>query len=84
MLYILIALAIVFGWLAWRKASRRLHLPCPAWLSWFVELDNPFARENRAKRIIEHLAVSPGMTILDAGCGPGRLTVPLEIGRAHV
>jgi len=62
---------------AWRLASRRQSLPCPVWLSWLVELDNPFTKTNRAAFIIETLALSPGMMVLDAGCGPGRLTVPL-------
>ncbi|MCL4206002.1 MAG: methyltransferase domain-containing protein [Pirellulaceae bacterium] len=62
---------------AWRFASRRSSLPCPVWLSWLVEMDNPFTKTNRAAVIIEHLAVEPGMTVLDAGCGPGRLTIPL-------
>ena len=42
-----------------------------------VELDNPFTKTNRASTIIEHLALEPGMKILDAGCGPGRLTIPI-------
>lgn len=74
-----LAIALALGWFAWRNASRRFRLPCPAWLSWLVELDNPVARENRAKRIIEHLSIVPGMTIVDAGCGPGRLAIPLSV-----
>ena len=62
---------------AWRLASRRQSLPCPVWLRWLVELDNPFTRTNRAAFIVETLALAPGMAVLDAGCGPGRLTVPL-------
>lgn len=42
-----------------------------------VELDNPFTKTNRAKVIIEHLGLEPGMKVLDAGCGPGRLTIPI-------
>lgn len=61
----------------WRFASRRQSLPCPVWLRWLVELDNPFTKTNRAAFIVETLANTPGMKILDAGCGPGRLTVPL-------
>lgn len=56
---------------------RRQSLPCPVWLRWCVELDNPFSKTNRAAFIVEHLNVAPGMALLDAGCGPGRVTIPL-------
>jgi len=69
---LVIAVAIV-----WRFASRRRELPCPAWLHWLVELDNPFTQTNRSAFIVEHLGLAPGMAVLDAGCGPGRLTVPV-------
>jgi len=42
-----------------------------------VELDNPFTKTNQAAFIIDNLALEDGMTVLDAGCGPGRLTIPL-------
>ena len=61
----------------WRLWSRRQSLPCPVWLRWMVELDNPFTKTNRADFIIAHLGVEPGMSVLDAGCGPGRLTLKL-------
>ncbi len=78
-IYLVVALAAlaVLVPLTWRFASRGRSLPCPVWLRWMVELDNPFTRTNRAAVIIEYLGVEPGMVILDAGCGPGRLTIPL-------
>ena len=63
--------------LFWRLFSRRQELPCPSWLGWMVEMDNPFTKVNRARTIVELLQPAPGMNVLDAGCGPGRLTLPL-------
>ncbi len=88
-MYLLLVLAgiLLAGVAAWRLASRRQSIPCPVWLRWLVELDNPFTKTNRAATIIAHLDLKPGMAVLDAGCGPGRLTVPLarEVGESgHV
>ena len=71
----IVAFIIVIAVL-WRLASRRQSIPCPSWLGWLVELDNPFFKTNRAKFIIGHLDLQPGMAALDVGCGPGRLTIP--------
>lgn len=73
-----IAIVLVAG--IWRLASNRQSLPCPVWLRWMVELDNPFTKTNRAAFIVESLVLSEGMTVLDAGCGPGRLALPLAKG----
>lgn len=71
---ITLSLVTCIGWLV---ASRRHNLPCPAWLGWLVEFDSPLFRNHRAGAIIEKLDLQPGMRVLDAGCGPGRLTIPL-------
>jgi len=67
---------IAVGFLVWRFISNRRSLPCPSWLGWMVEMDNPFTRTNRASVIIGLLGLQPGMKVLDAGCGPGRLAIP--------
>ena len=61
----------------WRYSSKRYVIPCPPWLSKMVEYDNPFAYENKAKQIIEHLSLTPSQVVMDLGCGPGRVTIPL-------
>lgn len=69
-----VVLLVLIGW---RFASRRASLPCPSWLASLVELENPLAREHQSTVIISHLNLQPGMNVLDVGCGPGRLTIPL-------
>jgi ubiquinone/menaquinone biosynthesis C-methylase UbiE len=61
----------------WRRSSARRSIPCPAWLGWLVELDNPLLRNNSAREIMRHLDLHSGMKVLDFGCGPGRLTIPV-------
>jgi len=72
----LLALLLV-GTAGWRLFSRRSSLPCPSWLSWMVELENPIARNVGAANIVRRLELQPVMRVLDAGCGPGRVTIPL-------
>ena len=61
----------------WRFTSNRRLLPCPVWLRWLVELDNPFTKTNRAATILSNLNLRTGMSVIDIGCGPGRLTIPI-------
>jgi hypothetical protein len=70
---------IVLIFAVWHAGSRRFELPCPVWLRWMVEIDNPFTKTCWAQTIIEHLGLEPGMSVLDAGCGPGRLTIPKTV-----
>jgi len=73
---ILIALISIIA-IIWRFASRRHAIPCPVWMSGL--LDTPFSRGMSARTYttIRRLEVKPGMKVLDAGCGPGRLTLPI-------
>jgi ubiquinone/menaquinone biosynthesis C-methylase UbiE len=71
---LIVFLFVVVGW---RLSSRRSSLPCPSWLAWLVEFESPFAKNYNASNIIQHLDLKPVMKVLDAGCGPGRLTIPL-------
>jgi tRNA A58 N-methylase Trm61 len=71
-----VLLGVLIG-LIWRLSSHRHTLPCPSWLGWMVEMDNPFTETNRAHVITGYLGLEPAMKVLDAGCGPGRLTLPL-------
>lgn len=59
----------------WR--TQRRAIPCPFWLGWLVELENPVAKNNRSSAIIAQLELTPGMTAIDIGSGPGRVAIPL-------
>lgn len=61
--------------LFWRWASRHRQLPCPAWLSWWLE--NPLADWiGGTQRTLDHIGLRPGERGLDVGSGPGRLAIP--------
>jgi ubiquinone/menaquinone biosynthesis C-methylase UbiE len=67
---ILVALTV-----AWRHVSRRRALPCPVWLSPLLE--NPYVEAvASAAVLVDRANIGAGMRVLDAGCGPGRVTVP--------
>ncbi len=50
---------------------RRTPIPCPTRYAWLVEIENPFARNLRSE------SICAGDTVLDCGCGPGRVSIPL-------
>jgi ubiquinone/menaquinone biosynthesis C-methylase UbiE len=67
--------AILGAGLVWRYAVRQWFLPCPSWLAWTLE--NPLTEAIAGSAmLLERADVRPGMRVLDAGCGPGRLTFP--------
>ena len=72
----LIVLVILFA-VAWRIASRRYTLPCPVWMKWMLDPPSSGGVSARTQKTIGLLDIRPGMCVLDAGCGPGRLTIPL-------
>jgi len=56
--------------------QRRRPMPHPPPLTFLFE--NPFAEAFvGVDLLLERADLAPGMRVLDAGCGPGRLTVPL-------
>lgn len=68
---------LCLAWIVWRAASRGRSLPCPVWLRWLVEFDNPLTKTTGSKLVVQRLNARPGMRVLDVGCGPGRLTIPI-------
>jgi ubiquinone/menaquinone biosynthesis C-methylase UbiE len=74
---ITIVIASCVIWFGWRIYSQHNLLPCPSWLAWLIELENPLAPAHKANAIIANLELKDGMNILDIGCGPGRVTIPI-------
>ncbi len=69
-----VVVILAVAWLIWRLAANRQSLPCPRWLGFI--LDNPLAGQEARKQILK-AGLEPGMAVLDAGCGTGRLTIPI-------
>jgi ubiquinone/menaquinone biosynthesis C-methylase UbiE len=62
--------------LGWRVLGRRLSLPCPPALIWLLE-NRVMENVAGSTAIMERAGVARGMRVLDAGCGPGRVTIPM-------
>lgn len=62
--------------IVWRTLVRRIAVPCPPSFTWLLENR---IMENLAggRAIIARAEIRKGMRVLDAGCGPGRLTIPV-------
>jgi SAM-dependent methyltransferase len=68
------ALTALLG-IALLRRQRRRPVPLPPLLSFVLE--NPVTDAVvGAPVLLERLDLAPGMRVLDAGCGPGRLTLP--------
>ena len=76
--FFIITISLIAIFVLWNLASKRYVIPCPSYLAWIVEIDNPFAKENQSSSIISHLELKEGMHIADIGCGPGRISAPLS------
>lgn len=76
-IFLAILSALVVVSILWRGLSTQRSLPCPASLGWLLEMDNPLAKVSHAPSIIKDCGIVDGMAVLDAGCGPGRITLPV-------
>jgi ubiquinone/menaquinone biosynthesis C-methylase UbiE len=70
---VVLSVLIVLGW---RLLARRVSLPCPSAFIWMLE-NRIMENVAGSAILIERARIEPGMQVLDAGCGPGRVTIPL-------
>jgi len=70
---VVIATGLLTGW---RALTRRVAFPCPPQFTWLLE-NRAMERVAGSKLLLDRASIAPGMNVLDAGCGPGRLTLPL-------
>lgn len=76
---LLFLMTIVGVSLIWRGLSRRRSLPCPTWMSGFVE--GPLMdRVLGTKTTLDRIGLRSGMRVLEVGPGPGRLLIPAAQG----
>ena len=68
------AAAVVGTWLVARWLGR--GRPCPVLLGAFFD-NRVVDRVSGVQTLLDRADVRAGMRVLDAGCGPGRLTIPL-------
>jgi ubiquinone/menaquinone biosynthesis C-methylase UbiE len=66
---------VVVAGLVWRRVAQQRQSPCPAWLSWSLEVPF-FGGANDSETILGRLDLQPGMQVLDVGSGPGRIAIP--------
>ena len=74
---VLLVCVLAAIWATWRLCSKKALLPCPAEFAWLVEKENPLALATRSERVVRQMALRPGARVMDIGCGPGRVTIPL-------
>jgi ubiquinone/menaquinone biosynthesis C-methylase UbiE len=65
--------AVVAAWFITRWSGR--GKPCPVTLAAFFD-NRVVSRLSGVEMLLDHAGVRDGMRVLDAGCGPGRLTIP--------
>ena len=70
---VVIGMGVVIGW---RTLARRHTLPCPPQFIWLLE-NRAMDRVAGSALLMDRARILSGMEVLDAGCGPGRLTLPL-------
>lgn len=68
--------AVALGVVAFLWRQRRSPIPLPPFLTFLIE--NPLTEFFvGADVLLKRFDLAPGIKVLDAGCGPGRLTVPV-------
>ena len=73
---VIVVSVVILAAVGWWYAVRRMFLPCPPCLIPLLE-NNPYMKAVAGSSLLlDRALVERGMTVLDVGCGPGRLAIP--------
>lgn len=65
-------------WQAEAKRSRQKRNTAYSWDEHAEEFQRQYSRSDYRDKLLAKLQITPDMTVLDVGCGPGNLAVPLS------
>ncbi len=71
-------------WIKKLERAEKTKQQAVNWDEWAADFEKQFSRSDYRDRLIEKMEIRPEDTILDVGCGPGTLALPLAPYVSHI